>query len=85
MAAGCPVIASDFSDIVSYVEDGKNGILLNGCSVEAIADGLKRILSLSPEQINAMKLAAKQCGNNRFDYRNHIDSFNAFIKRASQS
>lgn len=84
MAAGCPVIASNFSDMISYVEDGKNGIILSGYSVESIADGLNRILALSPEQINAMKMAAKQCGNTQFDYRNHIDSVNAFIKRASQ-
>ena len=85
MAAGCPVIASVFSDIADYVEDGKNGIILNGYSVAAITDGLNRILALSPEQINAMKVSAKQCGITRFDYRNHIDSFDAFIKRASQS
>ena len=83
MAAGCPVITSVFSDITDYVEDGKNGIILNGYSVEAIADGLNRILALSSEQINAMKVSAKQCGITRFDYRNYIDSVKDFIKKVS--
>lgn len=84
MATGCPVIASVFSDITDYVEDGKNGIILNGYSIEAITDGLNRILALSSEQINAMKVSAKQCGITRFDYRNYIDSVKDFIKGVSQ-
>ena len=83
MATGRPVIASVFSDMTRFVEDGKNGILLNGCSVEAIADGLNRILALSSEQINSMKLSAKRCGETRFDYRNYIDSVNDFINKVS--
>lgn len=83
MATGRPVIASVFSDMTRFAEDGKNGILLNGCSVEAIADGLNRILALSSEQINSMKLSAKRCGETRFDYRNYIDSVNDFINKVS--
>lgn len=85
MAAGCPVITSKFSDILCYVEDGNNGIVLNGYSVRSIADGLHRILTLSAEQIDTMKIAAKQCGRARFDFRNYIDSVNAFINKVSQA
>lgn len=85
MAAGCPVIASDFSDMACFVEDGKNGILLNGYSEEAIADGLKRILALSSEQIHSMKIFAKKSGETRFDYRNYIDSVSGFINRFSKN
>ena len=83
MAAGCPVIASVFSDMTDYIEDGKNGIIVSDYSVEAIKEGMKRILTLSSNQINDMKLYAKRCGESRFDYRNYIDKVNSFIMKLS--
>lgn len=80
MAAGCPVIASDFSDMKDFVEDGKNGIVLQDSSTNTIINGLNRILALSHEQLNEMKIAAKRCGETKFDYRNYISSFDSFIK-----
>lgn len=81
MAAGCPVIVSEFSDIVRYVKDGDNGMILSDFSVETISEGLKKIMSLSSESIMEMKQQAKKCGEKHFDYRNYSAQFKDFITR----
>ena len=79
MAAGCPVIASDFSDITKYVCDGRNGIVLHDSSVYSIIDGLRRILAFSSQDIAEMKQNARLCGERYFDYRNYKTVFQEFI------
>lgn len=81
MAAGCPVIVSEFSDIIRYVKDGANGIVLSDCSVDTISEGLSRILSFTSDTLIKMKQQAKRCGEKHFDYRNHSVNFQEFITR----
>ena len=81
MAAGCPVIVSGFSDILKYVTDGDNGIVLSGCDVEAISSGLQRILFLSPTKLVEMRGQAKVCGERCFDYRNYTGQVQEFINK----
>ena len=81
MAAGCPVIVSEFSDIIRYVKDGENGIVLSDCSVDTISDGLRKILSFTSDTLIKMKQQAKICGEKRFDYRNYIANFQDFITK----
>lgn len=49
MAAGLPCITNSVGGIPDVFQDGANGVLLNGVSVDAVANALKRLLS-DPDQ-----------------------------------
>lgn len=42
MGYGIPAIASAVGGIADVVQDGKNGILLSECSIDAISAGIER-------------------------------------------
>ncbi len=79
MAAGCPVLMTNTSDLAMIADDGENSIIIANASPESIAEGLNRILLLTDKQILNMKDKAFMTGKRFFDYSNYIESMHKFI------
>ena len=63
------MLSNAFSDLDEYVEEGRNGFLAKGISLEDIDRVLLSVAVLSREQIEKMHSYTKQ--QNRFDYRKY--------------
>ena len=81
MAAGCPVLMNQTSDLGDYATDGKNALIINDYSVDSIEAGLHRILQMSKDEIVSMKNAARAVGESRFNYRSYLDTAKVFIAK----
>ncbi len=81
MAAGCPVLMNQTSDLGDYATDGKNALIINDYSVDSIEAGLHRILQMSKDEIVSMKTAARAVGESRFNYRSYLDTAKVFIAK----
>lgn len=55
MASGLPVVAADAMALPHLVHDGENGYLFEAGNVDDLADKLTRVLTASPEALDAMK------------------------------
>lgn len=67
-----PVITTSISDLPSYFVDDDTGELLDGISVEKIADAMKR-------QIEKGKISKDGKLSDEFDYHSYISDFNTFL------
>ena len=45
MQVGLPIVATNYGGQVDLIEDGVNGLLVEHCSVDALVDGIQRLLS----------------------------------------
>lgn len=79
LSAGTPVIANLTSDIGLYLADGVNGLVLGDCSVDCLADGLKRALSLSGDELSAMREKARASAMGSFDFSNYVSDIDDFL------
>jgi glycosyltransferase involved in cell wall biosynthesis len=59
MACGLPVLASRAGDNDYLVKDGVNGLLLEGTTAQAIADGFERFAKLGSQAHEEMGLASR--------------------------
>lgn len=82
LAVGTPVILNYTSDLALYIHDYREGIIVEDCSVEAIAAALRKVLALSREDLNSMRVQARQCAEEHFDYHNYIDPLRIFLESA---
>lgn len=78
-AAGCPVMLNATSDLMEYVNDGRNCIVLKDYSVNSIIEGMHRLLKLSQEDIKMFKYEARKTGKDYFDYSLRKASFDYFF------
>lgn len=78
-AAGLPIIANDTGDICLYLEDGKNGILLDNNSKESIKIALDRISTIDGRCYCEMSTIARKTAEDYFDLRYYIDEMNNFL------
>ena len=67
MAAGCIPIVSDISCIREYIEDGKNGFVLDNICASAIYSVLKRLFCISND-VNKGIISMNQKEAQRFTY-----------------
>ncbi len=81
ISCGTPVLYSDTSDYVNYLQDGKHGFLLNIEDPEKAQKKLAEILRTPFEEIAAMKECCRQ--SKIFDYRNYMDSLKAFLNQVN--
>ena len=79
-AAGCPVMLNGTSDLLEYVNDGINAIVLTDFKVNSINRGFKQLLALKQEELDQMKINAKVTGKELFDYKTRISSFQNFTQ-----
>lgn len=68
ISVSTPVIANDTSDLLSYIESGRNGYIVD---MENLENDFRRILTV-PEKPDVI--------NDIFDYRNWIKQFDDFLK-----
>ena len=80
LANATPMLANFSSDLEEYLEDGKNAIVIDGHTPEAVAEALRRAISLTPEEKNAMSRNALETARVKFDYRLYINKMSEFFE-----
>jgi len=79
LGCGVPILGNLTSDVGMYVRDGIEGVVVENCSPEAFAGGLKRALALSLDQRKAMRFHARRSAQESFDYRNWSERLGGFM------
>lgn len=79
LAAGLPLITNVTSDIGQYVRDGVEGFLVEDCSEQAVAMGIRRALGAGPSKLREMGAACRRQAEVSFDYRNYVSDLSAFF------
>ena len=72
MAMRKPIITTDIPGCRETVEDGQNGFLIPPRNAAALADAIRRFLSLSDEERLAMGRYGREKAEREFDVRNVI-------------
>ncbi|MEH1124640.1 glycosyltransferase [Micromonospora sp. CPCC 206061] len=85
LAAGTPVIANLTSDLGAYLSDGVEGIVCVDHSVDALAHALRRALRLHPDELRAMRRAARERALASFDYRNYVAELGRFLRQVQST
>ena len=67
MAKGCIVVGTKGQGIDGIVKDGENGFLCKARDVEALAQVIRRITALRPEELKAISAKAVETANNLTD------------------
>lgn len=80
MAAGTPVICNNTGDISLYLENGKQGYLLQNGSIEELVDVFRKILNSTSEQRGFLRVNARRMAEEKFDFRNYIEKMQTFLK-----
>jgi len=78
-ANGVPVIANFTSDLSLYLRDGIEGIVCASPSANDFAEALQRALALTPNQLQFMRISARQQAEVSFDYRNYVSDLSEFL------
>jgi glycosyltransferase involved in cell wall biosynthesis len=78
LAASLPVITNDTGDIGRFLSDGCEGILLADCSVQAVVDGIERLLAVGRPSWREMRLRARARAAYSFDYQAHSERIREF-------
>jgi glycosyltransferase involved in cell wall biosynthesis len=55
MASGLPIVAANAMALPHLVHDGENGYLFEPSNAQALADALEKVLTASPDELNALK------------------------------
>lgn len=79
LAAGVPVMANRTGDIDRYVEDGRQGILLQGVTEGDFVAGVRRALALPTSELSAMRAYALECAEAFFDCEQYSASLGQFV------
>lgn len=85
LAAGCPVLLNHTSDLPRYVQDGVEGLVLDGPDESAVTRGIARALRLSDDQWVSMSRAARRRAWRSFDYRGWCEPVSAFLRQSDPS
>ncbi|CAH0316578.1 hypothetical protein SRABI84_05078 [Peribacillus simplex] len=73
MCYGVIPIASRVGDYTKYyLEDGVNSLIFDGCDIDLCIKSIRKALSMSQEEILELSLKARECAENKFDYRNWV-------------
>jgi glycosyltransferase involved in cell wall biosynthesis len=83
LACGVPVLGNLTGDVGLFLRDGREGILVPDCSPAAFAQGLRRALSLSPQERQAMRQAARRRAERDFDYHNYAAPLDEYVRSLS--
>ena len=67
MAAGIPVVASDFPQVREVVEGSASGVVVDTRRPEAIADGIRRVLG-DPDEAAAMGARGRAAVRDRYNW-----------------
>ncbi len=67
LSLGIPVLCNSVGGADEIIQDGQNGIKIDGYDTETIIDAINRIISLSDSEIDDLKNSALNTGRNLFD------------------
>lgn len=82
MTFGTPAICNDTGDISLVIENGVNGYMLKSKNVEEITAILTKILKLSLEEREQMRINARRTAEMFFDYRNYKKTMKLVLDEA---
>lgn len=78
MAVGLPVVSTDCGGMREVVESGVNGWLVPIRDSVAIADALRRVAAQTPQELDAVRRAASEMINSKFNFEKCIAEFEEF-------
>ena len=76
ISAGVPVLTNLTSNLSDYLRDGANGFVLQNENENALRESIDRVLSLSREEIDAIR---KSVDRSTFDYRRYVPKVSEFL------
>lgn len=80
LSTATPVICNYTSDIDKYIQNMKNGIVVNGEDEYACLESLRCVISLDRKSILEMQKHARRTAEQYFDYRIYVDKMIEFIE-----
>jgi glycosyltransferase involved in cell wall biosynthesis len=81
-SASLPTVATDVAGNADIVVDGQTGLLVPAGNPAALADGIRRIMRMSPTQRAAMGNAARDRVMSSFDILSVVDRWEAIYRSA---
>lgn len=78
-AAGTPVIANRTGDIANYLFNGQNGFLLEDIDPKSISNLINLLMKMTDNQLDEMRIKARETAALYFDYRVYQDKLNEFL------
>lgn len=82
MAMGVPLICSRFSGLVDVVDDGLNGYFVEPGNLESVKQATRRVLNLSPNQMNDFRLQARAKAERCFGWERSMKLLEACYREA---
>ncbi len=79
LANGTPVIANITSDLAMYFHDGKEGVVCPDHSIQSFVAALRRVVVLSPREMEKMRHSARETAYKHFDYQKYSKALSAFL------
>jgi glycosyltransferase involved in cell wall biosynthesis len=80
MAHGVAMLCNFSSDLDMYLTDMDNAVIVDDYTAEALAQAIRKILTLTREQINEIKRKAWRTAIDNFDYRLWIETVKNLIE-----
>lgn len=84
LAASCPVITSNISDVSNYIIDGFNGYILQNDSTAEFERVIYSILKLNRSEVNVMKDNAYETALNKLSCESYNLPMKNFLNRISK-
>jgi glycosyltransferase involved in cell wall biosynthesis len=69
---GVPIITNNTSDIMEFIKDGINGVVLPENSVKSIVECFNKLLNITEDNLLKMSEKSRQCSEKSFAYEEHI-------------
>ncbi|HBI7096044.1 TPA: glycosyltransferase [Clostridium perfringens] len=81
MSVGTPVITNNTGDVELYLKNGINGFILNNNSSEALLDVFKKIITLSKENYESMRINSRIMAEENFYFGAYLNDIQEFITK----
>lgn len=79
LASATPVICNITSDLGMYIKDMENGVIVNGCSTDAVKEALEKVLKLDFSEKEKMCRNARKTAESRFHYTLYEEPLKSFL------
>lgn len=80
MSHGVAMLCNISSDLGMYLSDMNNAVIVDGNTPDAFSAAVRKILKLSRNDINRIKLKARETAEQHFDYRLWVDVVRKMIE-----
>lgn len=81
MSVGTPVITNNTGDVELYLKNGVNGFILNDNSSDALLDVFKKIITLSKENYESMRINSRIIAEKNFYFGAYLNDIQEFITK----